>query len=291
MLPPRAPEEIGVVGAVRVQGSRERLIAAYRDIESFRKSTGPPALAVGRFSMPPSPMDLDPLATTRDDFDLRACQVGDCDIRLPAADIQRIRGSVNWRLPDADARATALVKEILLTHVRSYTSGEPGRITEYDDGRTPIRPAAAADELIDNAPYLDALKPGLAAHLRCVYTSPLAGADDFLYWSKEKFGFAPFISVTHVTIAQAGPHQTVAANRDVYSSRYIDAALSTMVASDDLEDPSSFYLLYVNRTRANVLRGSMARLVRAIIEHKAKGSLDGSLRDIKARLETPLPPR
>src|SRR5258708_2917675 len=30
-LPPAAPEDVGVVGAVRVNGSRDRLIAAYRD--------------------------------------------------------------------------------------------------------------------------------------------------------------------------------------------------------------------------------------------------------------------
>ena len=91
--------------------------------------------------------------------------------------------------------------------------------------------------------------------------------------------------MTHVTIAQAGPHQTVAANRDVYSSRYVDAALSMMVASDAAGDPASFYLLYVNRTRANALRGSVAAMLRMIIEHKAKGSLESSLRDIKLRLE------
>src|SRR5262249_29215825 len=183
--------------------------------------------------------------------------------------------------------ASVLFKQLLLTHVRSYMTGGPGRITEYDDGRTPILPALASEDLIRSSPYLDALKPGLAAHVQCMWSNPLDGADDFLYWSKEKFAFAPFVSVTHVTIAQAGPHQTIAANRDVYSSRYIDAALSAMVASDAASDPASFYLLYVNRTRANALRGPMASLLRRIVEHKARVSLDASLRDIKVRLETP----
>ena len=285
ILPPRAPEEVGVVGAVRIRGSRDHLIAAYRDIVTFRKSVNPPVLAIGRFSERLDPSDLDALTT--DDFDLRGCRVGDCDIRLPTAEIQRVSATVDWRRSGADARASAFFKQLLLTHVRSYVTGGPGRITEYDDGRTPILPALAGDDLIRSSPYLDALKPGLAAHVQCMWSNPLDGADDFLYWSKEKFGFAPFISVTHVTIAQAGPHQTVAANRDVYSSRYIDASLSMMVASDAASDPASFYLLYVNRTRANVLRGSMATLLRTIIERKAKGSLDRSLRDIKVRLETP----
>jgi hypothetical protein len=285
ILPPKAPEEVGVAGAVRIRGSRNRLIEAYRDIVTFRKTANPPVLAIGRFSEPLDPSDLDTLTT--DDFDLRDCKVGDCDIRLPSADIQRVGASVDWHRSGADARASAFFKQLLLSHVRSYMTGGPGRITEYDDGRTPILPQLAGDELIRSSPYLDALKPGLAAHVQCMWSSPLDGADDFLYWSKEKFGFAPFVSVTHVTIAPAGPHQTVAANRDVYSSRYIDAALSMMVASDVAGDPASFYLLYVNRTRANVLRGPMGGLVRSIIEHKARGSLDRSLRDIKVHLETP----
>jgi hypothetical protein len=287
MLTPTAPEEIGIAGAVRVRGSRERLIAAYRDIVTFRKSaSASPVLAIGRFSDSPKPSDLDSLTTNRDDFDLRGCKIGDCDIRLPSAEITRIGATVDWRRPDADRQASALFKQILLTHVQSYVSGGPGRIVRYDDGRTPILTLRSADDLIKASPFLDALKPGLAAHVQCFWSNPLDGADDFLYWSKEQFGFAPFISVTHVTIATTGPHQTVAVNRDVYSSRYIDAAMSMMVASDAAGDPQSYYLLYVNRSRASALRGPLASLRRAIVERKARNSLESQLRDLKARIES-----
>ena len=95
---------------------------------------------------------------------------------------------------------------------------------------------------------------------------------------------APFISVTHVTIVPAGPYQSIATSRDVYSSRYIDGSLSLMIASDAVGDPSSFYLVYLNRSRTSALRGPMAGLRRSIIEHKAKGGLDSNLRDVKARI-------
>jgi len=286
MLTPTAPEEIGIAGAVRIRGTRQGLIAAYRDIVTFRKSAGP-VLAVGRFNDPPRLSDLDSLTTTHEDVDLRGCKVGDCDIRLPSAAIERIAGSVDWHRPDADAQASALFKQILLTHVQAYVTGGPGRIERYDDGRTPILTARSADAVIKASPFLDALKPGLAAHVQCAWSNPLEGAEDFLYWSKEKFAFAPFISVTHVTIAAAGPHQTVAVNRDVYSSRYIDAAMSMMVASDAAGDRGSYYLLYVNRSRASALRGPMAALRRAIVERKARSSLETHLRDLKARIEAP----
>ena len=81
---------------------------------------------------------------------------------------------------------------MLLAHAQSYETGAPGRITEYDDSRTPIHPTIAAEDLIKNASYLDAFKPGLAAHMQCMWSNPLEGADDFLYWSKESFGPSPF---------------------------------------------------------------------------------------------------
>ena len=284
ILPPTAPEEFGVAGAVRVEGSRERLIAAYRDIVTFKKSEAVPE--IGRFSDPPSSSDLDALTTGRDDFDLRGCKVNDCDIRLPASEIQRIAASVDWKLPDADAHASALFKQMVLANARAYVSDAPGRITQYDDGATPVLPVAAGEELIrTTARYLDTLKPGLSAHIRCFWSNYLEGAEDFLYWTKEKPGISPFISVTHVTIVPSGTHQSLATSRDVYSSRYIDGSLSMMIASDVVGDPRKFYLVYMNRSRASGLRGPMATLRRAIVEHKAKGSLELNLREIKARIE------
>jgi hypothetical protein len=283
-LPPGALDEVGVVGAVRVEGARQRLINAYRDIVTFRKSES--VLEIGRFSDPPDSSDLDALTTSHADFDLRGCKVSDCDIRLPASGIQRIAASVDWRRTDADTLASALFKQLLFSHVKSYVTGSPGRITRYDDGRTPVLPQISGDELVRTSPYLDTLAAGLAAHLTCIWSNPLDGAEDFLYWTKEKFGIAPFISVTHVTIVPAGPHLSIATSRDVYSSRYIDGSLSVMTASDAVGDPSSFYLVYMNRSRASALRGPMARLRRSIIEHKAKVGLENNLREIAARIST-----
>src|SRR5262249_54336317 len=149
-LPAAVPEEVGVAGAIRVHGSRDRLIAAYRDIVTFKKNEA--VLQIGRFSDSPSRSDLDALTTGHDDFDLRGCKVADCDIRLPASAIHSIAAGVDWQRPDADVHASALFKELLLAHVRSYAMGAPGRITQYDDGRRPVRPQIAGDELIQTSP-------------------------------------------------------------------------------------------------------------------------------------------
>ena len=282
-LPATATGEVAAVGGVRVNAGKERFAAAYRDIVHFKRNAS--VLEIGRFGSPPEPSDLDALTIDPDDFDLRNCRVGDCDIRLPADGIRRFEKEIDWRRPDAEAKAAALFKQMLIDNVRAYTSGGPGRITEYDDDSTPILPVEAFHAVLKSSPYIDALRPGLAAHLASFPADPLPGAEDFLYWSKEKFGFAPFISVTHVTLTPEGPHEYIATTRDVYSSRYFDASLALVVARDSVRHANAFYLFYVNRSRASALRGSFAKIRRSIVERRVRGSLEENLRDVKARLE------
>ena len=97
-------------------------------------------------------------------------------------------------------------------------------------------------------------------------SKPLGGTHDFLYWSKERFGLTPFITVTHVAIAQVETGAYVVASRDVYSSRYVDASLSFTIASDAVGIGNAFYMVYVNRSRAYALKGPMAGLRRSIAE-------------------------
>jgi len=289
-LPATSAGEVAAVGGVRIRATKDRFAAAYRDIVQFKKS--PSVLEICRFSNPPQLSDLNDLTITPDDFDLRECRVGDCDIRLPADTIKRIASQADWQHPGAGERAAMLFKEVLLDNVRSYMSapGGHGRITQYDDDKAPIRPVDEFQALLKSSPYIDAVLPGLSAHLanypEVSPTDATAGVEDFLYWSKEKFGIAPFISVTHVTLVTSNPREYVATTRDVYSSRYFDASLALVVASDSLTDPQSFYLFYVNRSRASALRGAFARFRRSIVERRAKTSLEESLRSVKSRLES-----
>ncbi len=290
-LAARSDGEVAAVGGVRVHAGKERFASAYRDITHFKR--GESVIEIGRFSSPPELKDLDGLTITPDDFDLRVCRVGDCEIRLPADAIRRFQADVDWKRADARTQAAALFKQIMFDNVRAYTSGGPGRITQYDDDRTPILPVDAFRALLKNSPYVDAALPGLGARLASIPASfpssfpadPLPASEEFLYWSKEKFGFAPFISVTHVTLTAAGPHEYVATTRDVYSSRYFDASLALVIASDSLGDPQSFYLFYVNRSRASALRGAFSRLRRSIVERRVRASLEDNLRAVKLRLE------
>ena len=282
-LPPTASQEVAAVGGVRIHATKERFAAAYRDIVRFKRSASVPE--IGRFSSVPELSDLDALTIARDDADFRDCRVGDCGIRLPAEAIHRLENEVDWTRPGGEARAAALFKQMLVDNARAYVHGGPGRITQYDDERLAIMPVDDFHALVKSSPYIDTAFPGLVAHLMSYPADPMPGAEDFLYWSKEKFGFAPFISVTHVTLLPEGPHEYVATTRDVYSSRYFDASLALVIASDSVGDPQSFYLFYVNRSRASALRGAFARLRRSIVERRVRASLEENLRAVKLQLE------
>jgi hypothetical protein len=280
-----APGEIAVVGAARVNALEDAFVDRVRDVVRFK--TGPDMLQIGRFSNPPVLEDLAPLTVDRTDVDLRACKVGDCDVRLPADVIARFQQEIDWRARDADARAAALFKKVLLDNVRAYVSGSPtGRIIEYDDGRQPIRPVDDFAALLKSSPYIGALMPGLPDHLLSFPSPPVvAGAQDLLYWSKEKFGLTPFITVTHWTIVPATPRTYVITSKDVYSSRYFDASLALTIASGAVGTRRAFYLVYVNRSRASALKGMLSKVRRSIVERRAKNSLEENLKTTKERLE------
>jgi len=278
-----SPGEGAEVGAVRIHVSRHQFVDRYRDIVQFKR--GPDVLQIGRFGQPPMPEDLTALALNKEDVDLRSCRVGRCDIRLSSEAIGRAQREIDWKGADAGQHAETWFKHVLFEHVLAYVSGRPGRMLSYDDEKRVVHPVDDFNGLLANSPYMDHLVEGLSDHLRDFPAKPLEGAEDFLYWSKEKFGITPFVTVTQVTIAPPSPTSSVIASKDVYSSRYFDASLTVTIASDAVGSHEDIYLVYVNRSRASALKGTFSSLRRSIVERRAKGSLDENLRSVKQRLE------
>jgi hypothetical protein len=277
-----ASGEVAAVGAVRIDAPLDTFLAAFRDIVTFKRHQD--VLQIGRFSDPPTAEDLAPLIVGDEDLDGRNCRVGDCGVRLPAQDLARFRREIDWTATNAKAKAAALFKGMLLAHVQAYWSGGPGRITVYEDDKKPIYPAMEFESILKSSPYVGRLLPGLPAHLTDFPRSRLAGAEDFLYWSKEKFGIAPFITVTHITIARTPSSSAlIMTSKDVYSSRYFDSSLGLTIAA--AEPDGGFLLVYENRSRASALKGTFSALRRSMVERRVKSSLEDSLRSIKARLE------
>jgi len=127
--------------------------------------------------------------------------------------------------------------------------------------------------------------PALPQHLSQFPASRVPESEDFLYWSKESFGPAPFISVTHVTIVCPGARTCVMTTKDVYSSRYIDASLALAIVTDADATGGAIDVIYANRSRVNALKGVLSGLRRTLVERRARATLEQSLVAIKTRLE------
>lgn len=278
-----SPSEIAVAGAIRVSAAPSAFVDAVRNIVEFKRN--PDVIQIGRFSDPPQLDDLRALTVDKEDFDAASCHVNDCGVRLPADVIRRLPAEVDVKAPDAQNRAARWFKEALFAHVSAYWSGAPGRFLTYDDDEKPIRPVDEFVGLMKNAPEIGALSAALRDHLASFPAVRLPGAQDFLYWSKEKFGIAPFITVTHVVIACPSERLCLVASKDVYSSRYIDASLALSVTSLDATDARAFYLAYMNRSRSSSLKGRLSGLRKSVAERRARGSLEETLKTLKRRFE------
>ena len=282
-LPTRDPREIAVVGAVRVGAGRAAFLDRFRDIAVFKR--GPSVPEVGRFGNPPSAADL--ATFTLDDRDadaLKKCRPGRCDLQLPndvIAEFQRL----DWSSAGARERATDLMKRVLLEHATEYLAHGSGRLSRYDDDGASFLPSVEFADLLKRSPYIGALVPALPDYIERFPALALPGAEDFLYWSVERFGLSPFISVTHVTIASAASGASVITSKDVYSSRYFNTSLGLTIASDVPERVDAFYLIYVNRARAPALGGFFSGLRHSIVEHRVRDGLEQNLAAVKTRLE------
>lgn len=277
------PGEVAVAGAVRVAAPKTRLLERVRDITRFKR--GPDVLQIGRFSTPPSLQDLAGLTIDRDTFDPRSCHVGDCNVRLSADAISRFEHDVDANAPDAQPRAAAWFKHHLLESVQAYVSGSGTRIEQFDDDEKPIRPIDEFTALLKNAAAVGALVPRLPEHLAKYPDARIDGAEDFLYWAKQRVAVGPFVTITHVTILCPSDDLCVITSKDVYSSRYVDASLALTIATDVVGADNAFYLVYANRSRASALKGRFSAIRRALVERRARGSLDANLRLLKGELE------
>jgi hypothetical protein len=129
-------KEIAVFGAIWINAPIRRYVEAIEDIESFER--GPAFIVTKRISAPPTIDDFAQLRLPDQDVQsLRACQVGDCDVKLDERALQRFRTEVDWRAPNAGDAAAALMRRISLEYVTAYLQGGNERLPVYRDHSRP----------------------------------------------------------------------------------------------------------------------------------------------------------
>jgi hypothetical protein len=109
-------------------------------------------------------------------------------VKLPSSVILRIQKEIKWSSADAEQQATELARTVLLQYVERYLTGGNDQLSEYSNKKQPLRAAEQFDAILKASPYILDYDPEFYGYLSDYFKKHLDGVEDFLYWSKEKFG-------------------------------------------------------------------------------------------------------
>ena len=279
LVPVSDKREVAVSGLVNVRASAEDFLRSYR--EGMTRKNNAAILEIGSFAKEPSLADLQNLTVDVQDIeDLKECVVGECQVKLSAAMIERFRREIDWQAPDYQLKVTNLFKQLLLDYVRDYRNRGNAALIQYNDKRDEVSVAAEHRALTGASSYVNDLLGNKQSGLQVV--------EDAIVWSKIKFGLKPVIAINHITIYRRNGDvgaQAVVASKQIYANHYFNAFLA-LTAFVNVPD-SGAYLVYENRSRADGLEGPFSKIKRGIVEKKALEGLKNILAHSKASLDGP----
>ncbi len=285
VLDTQEKSEVAVVGVARLRATATCFVAQLQDIENFKKN--PSVLRIRKFVRPVAPRDLEGFRLEADDLAaLRNCRVGDCDVRLPLAAMERF-ARLDWSQPHSDTQAQSIFREVLLAYVRAYMNSGNSALIEYRDKNKPVRLEDEFRSVLDEQPGFSELVPKFYDYLAQYPNEPLPGVSEFFYWSTESFGLKPVASITDVSI-YVQPGRAVVASKQIYASHYFDASLGMTAALDVAggASPPGMYLVYLNRSRIDFLSGFFGGLRRALARGRLRDGMRKNLAETVRKLES-----
>ena len=276
-------KEVSVFGAIWIGAPIAKYIAALQDIENFEK--GPGFRATKKVSEPARVQDFAEFVLPADDVrDLRACKVGDCELKVSGEALARLKKEVDWTKPDAKAQVERLVRAMAVDYINGYREGGNSRLAVYRDGNNPTFVANEFRELVSGMPELGEYVPDMRQYL---LEYPMAAArptTSFIYWQEAEFGLKPTIRLNHVAI-QESAEATIVASKQLYSSHYFWTALELRALIPDPSRGQGFWFVNVNRSRSDGLTGFVGRMIRGKVRDGARKGIESALTAAKKTLE------
>jgi hypothetical protein len=265
--------EVATLGIVRIETSASTYVERLADITTFKRTDD--VLQIGMFGSPPQAADVASLIIDDTDLkQLRGCRVEDCEVRLSAEGIERVRREVDWQATDASRRASLVVRQMLVDYVARYRQGGTAAAIEYADRPPRVNVRGEFASLIGADPITSTYAPRLRQHLLDYPMSTAEKVTDFVYWSKERVRGRPVISITHVATAAAVDDSPVAyavGSKQIYAMHYYDASLGlTLLVPDRTAAPPATYVVYLNRSRIDLFDGLFGGVARRIVAGRAR---------------------
>ena len=265
--------DVAVFGIITAAVPREVYAAQLRD---FRNSLRTPTRShFGIFSNPPGPADVEGVVISpRDVADMKDCRPGDCVVKLPATDMQRIHTETNWSADDIQAQLGAYARRRLIEYVTDYRAHGDSAMAIYDDrGNRNVHASDAFAALLVESPFVYQNVPSLGRYLSAYPRETLAGAAEVLFWSEDVMPrLRPILSVTHQIVYSPPelPGVTLVAAKQIYANHYFEAAVD-LTCIVEREQPAGSYILVFRRFRFdNMPSGGLLNI---------RGRAIGALRD------------
>ena len=269
VLEARDRRDVALFGIVTVAMSREAFARAARDLPAALRASNRTHLGI--FGTPATEADATAFTvTSKDAAEMKSCKPGDCVVKLPAVDMQRIREQTNWSAPDLQAQLSAYARRRLAEYVNNYRARGDSAMVVYDDrGNVHVRSSEAFAAQIAESPYVYANVPSLVRYLSSYPNDSLPGATEIVYWSEDVLPrLRPILSVTHhIVYAPVELPVTVVAAKQIYANHYFETAVDLTCAVDR---GAGIYLLVLRRYRFDNLPGGILNI---------RGRAIGALRD------------
>lgn len=263
-IPTADQRDVAVIGAVRLDVSREEYLRRTRDLRSWLRA--PTREHVGVFSVPATLADVAELEVSpKDASELRKCRAGSCTTKLSSAEMARVQEAVDWSARDVPALVTRMARQRLVKLVEEYRERGNAALPVFEDRMPGVRAVDAFEAVLTQSRFLQQVAPEVAAHLRSYPRDRLAGTTDQMYWAESVVSrLRPILSLTHTVIHPAveSAGWTVVASKQLYANHYFEAALEVVDVVDRTSagEAPGVYLVIERRFRFDNLPGGLLNI-------------------------------
>jgi hypothetical protein len=280
-------EEVALFGIEAVDAPRDDVVRRVRDLPNFLRTPG--RSAFGLFATPATPSDASAFTVEDGDFDaIKGCKPGECNVKMPTANIEEFRSKIDWSSPSAKAQVENMVRLRAATYVNNYRRAGTAAMVAYGDEKESRSTSDVFNKLLAQSPYLFDYIPALHKYLVAYPAGTLPDVTDAIYWATDKMGsMRPIMSINHVSVySPPGSPLTLLSSKQLYASHYFLGAFTLTTILDRPESPNGkgVYYIVVQRLRFDHLPGGLLN-IRGRVIGRVHDGLKAELAQKKTSLE------
>jgi hypothetical protein len=272
--------DIALFGIVRLNVAREVYVTRLHNFpHSLRTPTRP---RLGIFHDPASLADVEGATVAPEDLaELKGCTPGDCKLKIPATDMQRLHAEIDWSAANAQSQVNGYLQRRLVEYVTDYRARGDSALVVYDN-RATVRASDVFAALLAQSPYVYEDVPSLRQYLTGYPRATLEGAREVLFWAVDSAsGMKPILSVNHLVVYTPPeyPEMTLVASKQIFANHYFEGSfdITAIVDRAALAGEPGIYLMVFRRSRSDHMPTGPMNI---------RGKVVGKLRDqMKVDLE------